>query len=364
MKEIMTELIHHPVFLQFLVIILPFALGIPVVSYGYHILQRIANKSSTRTDDHLIAYTRNPARYLIPLFILKILTPLLSFPGQFLALFNHAINLLFITGFTHLAINLVFALRAVITEHHDISVADNLRARKMATQIGILVKAAVVIILIIAISIALMSFSGIRQIGISLLASAGITGIVIGLAAQKTLANLLAGIQIAITQPIRLDDVVIVENEWGCIEEITLTFVVVRIWDLRRLVLPISYFIEKPFQNWTRTSADILGTVFLYTDYTVPLEAIRQEMERFVKASPDWDQKVCGLQVTDSKSDVLELRLLVSAKDASTAWNLRCALREAMVTFIQKNHPESLPRTRAQLLPQGKADINETEKSK
>jgi small-conductance mechanosensitive channel len=177
---------------------------------------------------------------------------------------------------------------------------------------------------------------------------------VVGFAAQKTLGNLLAGIQIAITQPIRIDDVVIVEGEWGRIEEITLTYVVVRIWDLRRLVLPIGYFIEKPFQNWTRVSADILGTVFLYVDYTVPVDAIRAELERIVQGSTDWDGQVCGVQVTDTSPQGIEVRALVSATDASKAWNLRCEVREKLVSFLQREYPGALPKLRGELKEGGR----------
>jgi small-conductance mechanosensitive channel len=193
----------------------------------------------------------------------------------------------------------------------------------------------------------LMVFESVRQFGTAIIASAGVAGIIVGFAAQKSIATLLAGFQIAMTQPIRIDDVVIVENEWGRIEEITLTYVVVRIWDLRRLILPITYFIETPFQNWTRQSADILGTVFLHTDYNVPLDKLRSEFKRVLEASPLWDKKVCVLQVTDSNERTLEIRALASARDASAAWDLRCEVREKLVTYLQRNYPESLPRIRA-----------------
>jgi small-conductance mechanosensitive channel len=192
----------------------------------------------------------------------------------------------------------------------------------------------------------LMVFQSVRQLGTAMIASAGVAGIVIGFAAQKSLGTLLAGFQIAMTQPIRIDDVVIVEAEWGKIEEITLTYVVVRIWDLRRLVVPITYFIEKPFQNWTRTSADILGTVFLQVDYGVPVDAVRQELTRILEASPNWDRKVNVLQVTDTKERTLELRALASSSDASKSWDLRCEMREKLVAFIQQKFPDSLPRLR------------------
>jgi small-conductance mechanosensitive channel len=202
---------------------------------------------------------------------------------------------------------------------------------------------------VFALASMLMVFESARQFGASILASAGIAGIIVGFAAQQSIATLLAGFQIAMTQPIRVDDVVIVENEWGRIEEITLTYVVVRIWDLRRLVLPITYFIERPFQNWTRSSADILGTVFLHADYSVPLDALRAELTRILAASPYWDGKVNVLQVTDAKEHTLEIRALASAADASLAWDLRCEVREKLIEFLQRHHPESLPQLRASI---------------
>ena len=208
------------------------------------------------------------------------------------------------------------------------------------------------VIVILTIAVTLMMFEPLRGIGVSMLASAGIAGLIIGLSAQKVLGNLLAGIQIAITQPIRLDDVVIVENEWGWIEEITLTYVLVKIWDLRRLVVPISYFIEKPFQNWTRTSADILGTVFIYADYTIPIGKLREELTRILQSTDLWDGKVNGLQVTDAKENTLELRALMSAIDSPKAWDLRCLVRERLITFVQEHYPQCLPKYRAELKQQ------------
>ncbi|MGB2599197.1 MAG: mechanosensitive ion channel domain-containing protein, partial [Candidatus Omnitrophota bacterium] len=198
-------------------------------------------------------------------------------------------------------------------------------------------------------ALVLMTFEKVRQLGTSLLASAGIIGVILGFAAQKTLGNFIAGLQIALAQPIRIDDVVIVEDEWGWIEEITLTYVIVRIWDLRRLVVPISYFIEKPFQNWTRISADILGSVFIYADYTVPVKELRSELTRILEESQHWDKKVNGLQVTNTTAQTVEIRALMSSVDSPTAWNLRCEVREKLLEFLQKRFPECLPRTRVEL---------------
>ncbi len=234
-------------------------------------------------------------------------------------------------------------------KNYDISQEDNLKARKIYTQINILHKVANFVILLFGVGLILISFESIRQIGVGLFASAGVAGIIIGFSAQKAIGTLIAGIQIAFAQPFRLDDAVVVEGEWGWIEEINLTYVVVRIWDQRRLVLPTTYFLEKPFQNWTRTSADIIGSVFIYTDYTVSFEEMRKELDRILENTPLWDKKVKVLQVTDAKERTVESRILVSAKNSPTAWDLRVHVREKMIDFIQKNYPQSLPKTRVEL---------------
>lgn len=255
-------------------------------------------------------------------------------------------SVLLIISLTWGIITLIRLSKQFFFEKYDISREDNLRSRKFQTQFNIIERVVVFLIIIIAIGLILMLFDDVRKIGISLFASAGIAGVIIGLAAQKVIGAILAGIQIALTQPIRLDDVVIIENEWGRIEEITLTYVVVRIWDQRRLIVPSTYFFEKPFQNWTRTSADILGTVYIYTDYKVSFDAMRKELSRLLENSPFWDKKVNVLQVTDANEKTLEIRALMSAKDSSAAWDLRVHVREKLIEFLQKNYPGSLPKTR------------------
>jgi small-conductance mechanosensitive channel len=203
-------------------------------------------------------------------------------------------------------------------------------------------------IVALTLSAALMTFPAVRQYGVSLLASAGVAGIVLGLALQPVLKNLLAGIQLAITQPIRIDDALIVEGEWGNVEEITSTYVVVKLWDWRRMVLPLSYFIEKPFQNWTREGSSLIGSVMIYLDYTVPVAAIRQKVEEIAAASPLWDKQVAGVQVTDFRETVMEVRILVSASNAGRAFDLRCEVREKLIDFIQRDYPGALPRVRAE----------------
>ncbi len=254
-------------------------------------------------------------------------------------------------------IQIVRIIKTNILKRYDITKANNLESRKLHTQINLLEKVVVFVISFISVGLILMTIDSIREIGIGIFASAGVAGIIIGLSAQKIVGTLLAGIQIAITQPFRVDDAVLVENEWGWIEEINLTYIVVRIWDKRRLVLPTTYFLDKPFQNWTRKSADILGTVFLYTDYKISFEALREELTRLLQSTDLWDEKVNVLQVTDSKETTVEIRILVSAKNSPTAWDLRVFIREKMIEFIQKNYPESLPRTRI-ILENNKAEID------
>ncbi|MFC2080582.1 mechanosensitive ion channel family protein [Bacteroidota bacterium] len=253
---------------------------------------------------------------------------------------------------TWLFIKAIRFVRIIVLSKYDIRDKDNLKARKVYTQLRVLERITVFVIVLIAFSIALMTFDGIKRIGISLFASAGVAGIILGFAAQKVLGSVLAGFQIALTQPIRIDDVVIVEKEWGWIEEITLTYVVVRIWDKRRMILPTTYFIETPFQNWTRVSADILGSVFIYADYRVPVDNIREELGNILKECELWDGKIQNLQVTNASESTLELRVLMSAVDSPTAWDLRVHVREKLIEYLQKNFPDCLPRTRIEMNPE------------
>jgi small-conductance mechanosensitive channel len=227
-----------------------------------------------------------------------------------------------------------------------LDVEDNLMARKHNTQVRVLVRAVDVVLIILTIGAALMTFPAVRQYGVSLFASAGAAGIIVGLAARPLLSNLFAGIQLAITQPIRIDDAVIVENEWGRVEEITSTYVVVRIWDLRRMIVPLSYFIERPFQNWTRHTSALIGSAMFYLDYSAPVGAIRAELERIVKASESWNGEVVNLQVTDAGEHTIELRAIMSANSSGAAFNLRCEVREKLIAFLQREHPDTLPRRR------------------
>jgi small-conductance mechanosensitive channel len=311
------------------------------------VILSVSARTEVGWDDVLAPFAGRALRLTLPLLAIILGTPALAFSPDMETVIQNAVSLLLIGTVAFLLLQLVDVLAKLVLKNHRIDVADNRQARAIYTQVMVLKKIATVVIVVLAGASMLMVFHSVRQFGTAIMASAGVAGIIIGFAAQKSIATLLAGFQIALTQPIRIDDVVIVENEWGRIEEITLTYVVVRIWDLRRLVLPITYFIEQPFQNWTRTSADILGTVFLHVDYAVPLEELRAELTRILEASPLWDRKVNVLQVTDAKEHTLEIRALASAGDASAAWDLRCAVREQLVKFLQSRYPECLPRWRA-----------------
>jgi small-conductance mechanosensitive channel len=321
-----------------------------VLSLVYRLLADLAGHTSSSLDDSFVRRSRKPVKLMLPLVAVTVTLGALPLPHSTIGPLRHIVGLALIGSTAWLAISLLGVIDDAVALKFRIDVKDNLAARRVQTQVKVLQRIVTVVIVIVTISIGLMTFPEIHQLGTSLLASAGLAGLIVGLAARSTLENLLAGIQVALTEPIRIDDVVIVEGEWGRIEEIRTSYVVVQIWDLRRLVVPISYFIQHPFQNWTRTSADLMGTVFIYVDYTAPVEAVRQELRRILEASRDlWDGKVCALQVTDSKERTLELRALMSAADSGAAWDLRCRVREKLVEFLQKNYPESLPRLRAEI---------------
>lgn len=290
-------------------------------------------------------------RYAFLLLAVSICAPHLSLPDALATSLNRLMMaaFVFLLGWmTVLASNL--AIDRYI-RRFDITTAgqDNLMARKTVTQMRLLRRTMDVAIFVITLGLALMQFETVRQYGVSLFASAGIAGLAIGLAARPLLGNLIAGIQLALTQPIRIDDVVIVEGEWGKIESFSATYVVINIWDQRRLIVPLSYFLEKPFQNWTHTSTELLGTIYYYTDYTVPVTEFRETFLTLAKQSPLWDGRVLGLQVTNTTDKSVELRGLVSAKDSSALWDFRCEMREKMMAWLQETYPSALPRLRAEL---------------
>ncbi|HYG25097.1 MAG TPA: mechanosensitive ion channel domain-containing protein [Verrucomicrobiae bacterium] len=305
--------------------------------------------SKTNIDDLLVPLGARALRVVAPAVAVIVTVPLLDLPPDYNELIGKLSGLLIVGVVSWILIQLVKTGEKVLLTRYDITVADNLEARKVYTQVKVLGKALYVVIAIFSIASGLMLFEEVRRFGTSILASAGVFGIIVGFAAQKTIANLFAGFQLAMTQPIRLDDVVIVENEWGRVEEITLTYVVIKIWDDRRLIAPLSYFIEKPFQNWTRVSAALLGSVFVWTDYSVPIAELRPAIKSIVESCADWDKRFWNLQVTDSTERAVQLRVLATARDSGSAWNLRCEIREKLVEYIQQHHPTALPRFRAEV---------------
>ena len=298
----------------------------------------------------LIRRTTGVTRYGLLLFMLSAVMPLLPLESSAADFANKV----FIAALI-LLIGWVVLLSANLSADHyvgrfQLGAPDDLMARKAITQVDVLKRIVDALIIVVAVGFALMTFDSVRQLGVSLFASAGVVGIVAGVALRAPLANFFAGLQIALTQPIRINDVVIVEGEFGQVEELSSAHVVLRLWDLRRLVVPLSYFIEKPFQNWTLTSSRILGTVFIYTDYTVPVEIIRAKAKEIVEGSKLWDRQVFNVQVTDIKENALEIRVLVSAMDSGKAWDLRCEVREKLIDFIRNEYPGALPRRRTEAL--------------
>lgn len=314
------------------------------------LLRRLVRFSSLLSA--VLARCERPSRYALPLLALTLGWQGVPEEMPGIAGVQHLSGVLLITALTWTAMAAVRGLAEGVIARHPADVADNLQARRIHTQTRVLARTASTVVLIAGLSFILMTFPKARQLGASLLASAGVAGLVIGIAARSVFSNLLAGLQIALAQPLRIDDVLIIEGEWGRVEEITATYVVLKIWDERRLIIPLQWFIEHPFQNWTRRSAEILGTVMLWVDYTLPVEPLRQEARRLCEAAPElWDGRVCVVQVTEASDRAKQLRILVSAADSGKAFELRCLLRERLIDFIQREYPASLPRVRAEAPP-------------
>lgn len=324
--------------------------GLLVHRLVFRLLPGLMRRTPTALDEALLRRVVRPSRLLFPLLVLRPTFGVVGPPdAAWTADAALAINVALILAFTWTAIAVVRAVADWLRGQHDVTVADNLQARRIHTQVDVLATTVVILVGIAGAAIALMQFPQVRELGASLLASAGIAGIVVGFAARPVLSNLIAGVQLAFTEPIRLDDVVVVEGEWGRIEDITSTYVVVKIWDERRLVLPVSYFLDNPFQNWTRETARVMGTVYLHLDWRVPVDRVRAKLEELCEANENWDGRVAGVQVTGTTAEAVEVRGLVSASDAPKLWTLRCDVREGLVEFLQREYPESLPVVRAEV---------------
>jgi small-conductance mechanosensitive channel len=309
-------------------------------------MQLWATRTNSLLGKVIVPIAGHSLRLAVPVLGIILLLPLLKLPEEWGWVTQKGFGILLIVVLSFLLIRGVNAVELALLSRHRLDVEDNLPARRIYTQVSVIRKMIVTAVVIIATGSILMLFDPVRQFGTSILASAGIAGVVLGFAAQKTLGNVLAGIQIALSQPLLIDDIVVVEGEYGQIEEITLTYVTVRTWDLRRVVLPITYFIEKPFQNWSRVSTDVLGTVILHLDYEAPLAELRKELKHLVENNPNWDRKVCGLQVTDTNPSTIVVRALVSSTSPGKSFDLRCDVREGLIDFLRRHHPESLPKVR------------------
>ena len=326
-----------------------------VVAYRllWFLLLRLARSFAAPLDALMVDRLRKPFLFLLPLLGVMLAVSTLPLPDASREVVNHLFSLCIIVVITWLLINVALLGQDFVLSRFDVQAQDNLKARSIHTQLTLLVKVVLAAITVVSCAIMLMTFDRIHQVGVSILASAGVISIILGFAAQRTLATLFAGLQIAFTQPIRINDVVIVEGEWGWVEEITLTHVVVKIWDLRRMVVPVTYFLEKPFQNWTRVSANLLGSVFLYVDYTAPLDEVRRVFRGLLQASDKWDGRVSAVQVTNCSERTMELRFLMSAPDSPKAFDLRCEVREGLLSYLQNHHPGCLPRLRTELCREG-----------
>ncbi|MCD9006181.1 mechanosensitive ion channel family protein [Luteimonas sp. XNQY3] len=313
-------------------------------------LRALARAASRRAQERMRARIAHvvavPAAVGLPLLFLSLALNATPIDPALLGQLRHWIAIGGMLCLTWLVARAVGAVEERILLEHPVDVEDNLAARRIQTQARVISRVIQAGVVLVGVSLALMTFPQVRQVGAGLLASAGIIGLIAGVAAQPVFGNLIAGLQIALAQPIRLDDVVIVEGEWGRIEEITSTYVVVRIWDERRLVVPLQWFISNPFQNWTRTSAQLLGTVFLWLDHRAPIPAIREALQRICEADPRWDRRVCVTQITETDKHTIEVRLLVSARNSGELFDLRCAVREGMLAFLDAHHPQALPRVR------------------
>ncbi len=320
--------------------------GLAAQRIGLIILRRLTRSAPVMSN--VVEEIRPAMQFLLPLAAVEAV--LQSAPNDmlFISQLRYCGGLLMLVGFTWLGVRAIRGVAKGILVRYPVGGADNFHARRIHTRTQLLARTLMAVVLIAGTALILMTIPGARHLGASLLASAGVLGLVAGIAARSVFSNLLAGIQIALTQPIRLDDVLIVQGEWGRVSEITGTYVVLAIWDERRLIIPLQWFIENPFQNWTRHNADLIGTVFLWVDYRLPLAPLRAEAQRLCHASPDWDGRLCKLQVTDTNERAMQVRLLATSTDSSKNWDLRCTLREGLLDFIQREYPQCLPLVRTE----------------
>jgi small-conductance mechanosensitive channel len=323
-----------------------------VANLVHYVLFRILRRK--QAEEHafgwgLQTYLGQPARAVFFLTcLLAVLPAIPTISAKFEDNIRQTLIMAMVAALGWFAIGCIYVFQSVILRRYDLKAENNVQARRIHTQFQLFRRILITFVVIIDIGALLWTFNDPRiwHYGSGLLASAGIASLILATAAKSTASNFLAGLQIALTEPIRIDDVVVIQGEWGRIEEINSAYVVVRIWDLRRLIVPLTFFIENSFQNWTRESADIMGTAFLYVDYSIPVEELRQQLDRIVHPSPLWNKQVCGLQVTNLSERTMELRCLMSSQNSSENFDLRCLVREQMTAWIQQNYPSAFPTTR------------------
>jgi small-conductance mechanosensitive channel len=316
---------------------------------AFSALHRFTRNRGTVLGQSLVKHGRQPSHWILPFVAVLVVLPGLPLPQGLRTALEHISGLGIVAAVAWLSIVFIAVTADVLTTRFRMDVADNLAARRIQTQFMMVRRIGVIVVIVLATAVGLMTFPAIKHIGVSILASAGVASLVIGMAMKDTLANLIAGVQIAFAQPFRIGDAVVIEDEWGWVEEIGMMYVVVRIWDLRRLVVPLSYFLTNSIYNWTRTSADLLAYTYLSVDYKTPVDAVREELTRILEASPLWTGKVNVLQVSDSDAHTMQLRALMDVGNSSDAWDLRCLVREKLIVFMQKNYPGCLPRYRGEI---------------
>jgi small-conductance mechanosensitive channel len=333
------------------------ALAVLLALVLHWVLARAIGRLTRDRSRYLTSFLRAArplTRLTFVIVALALVLPTVPLDAELTAIISKVLLLASIVMLGWLAIIALDLASDLYLSRFQLETADPVIARKHITQVQILHRAMATLVVLVTTGAALMTFDTVRQVGLSLFASAGVASLVIGLAARPVLSNLLAGVQLAISQPIRLDDTVVVEGEFGTIEEIGSSFVLIRIWDMRRLVVPLTYFMEKPFQNWTRQGSAILGTAMFYLDYTAPIERIRAKAKEIVAQSPLWDGRTLTVQVTDTKFETIEVRVLMSAPNAGACWDLRALMREKLIEFLQQEYPQVLPRKRLQTIDDGR----------
>ena len=324
----------------------------------HYLLFRFAHKKEVTSTKRGLGLREHLARPARAIFLLTCVLMSLPFvPGisdRIEHVIAHGVLMAMVVALGWFAVGCIYVLQNLLLRHYDINVADNIRARRIYTQFHVFRRIAIGFVVIITAGALLWTFNDPRiwHYGSGLLASAGVATLVVAAAAKSTASNFIAGLQIALTEPIKLDDVVVVQGEWGRIEEITSSYVVIKIWDLRRLIVPLSWFIENAFANWTRESAKILTTSFLYLDYEVPVKELRTELERIVKSSPLWNGEAVGLQVTNLTDRSMEIRCLMSADDSGKAFDLQCMVREEMIEWVRAHYPTAFPTARFAARPE------------